>query len=95
MDGEVRLFRFKAMPFGYNDASRILTKVMRTAICKWRRAGVSRVSSFIHIDYGLGFKATKGEAVEAAKIVKKDLIELGLHHGVYKLAPLEEYTPLL
>ena len=92
MDVKVRMFRFKAMPFGYNDASRTLTKVMRTAICKWRRAGVS---SFIHIDYWLGFKATKGEAVEAAKIVKKDLIELGLHHGVYKLAPLEEYTPLL
>ena len=35
MEGEARLFRFKAMPFGYKDASRILTKVMRTPICRW------------------------------------------------------------
>ena len=40
VDGTVRVFIFKAMPFGYRDASRVLTKVMRTAICRWRKAGV-------------------------------------------------------
>ena len=40
IDGEVRMFRFRAKPFEYIDASRILTKVMRTPVCKWRKAGV-------------------------------------------------------
>ena len=75
IEGEVRLFRFRAMPFGYRDASRILTKVMRTPVCKWRKAGVP---SFIHIDDGLCFKDTKQEAREAAKMVKDDLDRLGL-----------------
>ena len=52
MEGKAKFFRFKAMPFGYKDASRILTKVMRTPICRWRNAGVQ---NFIHIDDGLGF----------------------------------------
>jgi hypothetical protein len=69
------LFRFRAMPFGYRDASRILTKVMRTPVCKWRKAGVP---SFIHIDDGLCFKDTKQEAREAAKMFKDDLDRLGL-----------------
>ena len=30
--GEARVFRFVAMPFGYKEASRILTKVMRMPI---------------------------------------------------------------
>ena len=48
IEGETRLFRFIAMPFGYRDTSRILTKVMMTPECKWRKAGVP---SFIHIDF--------------------------------------------
>ena len=75
MDGVTKVFIFKAMPFGYRDASRSLTKIMRTAICKWRKAGVP---SFIHIDDGLGYKPTKEEAVVAADMVKKDLDGLGL-----------------
>ena len=75
VDGKEKIFRFRAMPFGYRDASRILTKVLRTPICKWRKAGVP---SFIHIDDGLGFKATKKEASVAADMIKKDLDILGL-----------------
>ena len=75
IDGEAKLFRFRAMPFGYRDASRILTKVMRTPLCKWRTAGIP---SFIHIDDGLCFKNTKEEAREAAKLVMTDLEKLGL-----------------
>ena len=46
-----------------------------------------REPSFIHIDDGLGFKATMGEALEAAiayKMVRKDLNELGLITSVDK-----------
>ena len=81
MDGQAKVFRFKAMPFGYKDASRVLTKVMRTPICSWRKAGIP---SFIHIDDGLGFKASEEEAVEAALKVKKDLENLGLVTSVEK-----------
>ena len=73
--GEARVFRFVAMPFGYKDASRILTKVMRTPICRWR---VMNIPSFIHIDDGLGFMRTKEEARAAAERVKEDLCQLGL-----------------
>ena len=58
------------MPFGYKDASRILTKVMRTPICRWR---MMNIPSFTHIDDGLGFKKTKEENREAAERVRKDL----------------------
>ena len=43
LDGEAKLIRFKAMPFGYK--SRILMKVVRTLVCKWRKA---EVPSFMH-----------------------------------------------
>ena len=81
IDGQTKVFRFKAMPFGYKDASRVLTKVMRTPICSWRKAGIP---SFIHIDDGLGFKASEEEAMEAAKRVKEDLESLGLVTSVEK-----------
>ena len=64
IDGKARVIRFVAMPFGYKDASRILTKVMRTPICRWR---VMNITSFIHIDDGLGFMRTKEEARTAAE----------------------------
>ena len=41
----------------------------------FRKVGVP---SFIHIDYGLGFQATKEEARVAVDMVKKDLDDFGL-----------------
>ena len=73
VDGMIRVLIFKAMSFGYRDASRILTKVMSTAICRWRKAGMP---SFIHIDDGLELKSTKEESRVATDMVKKDLDEL-------------------
>ena len=75
IDGRVRVFQFVAMPFGYKDASRILTKVMRTPVCRWR---AMNIPSYIHIDDGLGFKKTREEARIAANRVKEDLYQLGL-----------------
>ena len=75
INGKERYFRFTAMPFGYNDASRILTKIMRTPLSKWRASGIP---SYIHIDDGLGFMGSKKEAEKAAKVVRSDLKELGL-----------------
>ena len=75
IDNQVRYFRFVAMPFRYRDAGRILTKIMRTPLTKWRAAGLS---SYIHIDDGLGFCMTKKEATVAAREVRKDINKLGL-----------------
>ena len=75
VDGEVRYFRYNQMPFGYRDASRILTKIMRTPVNKWRSQGIA---NYIHIDDGLVYKHTKEECEKAARTVKEDLDELGL-----------------
>ena len=74
-EGLDRYFRFKAMPFGYKDASRILTKVMRTPVNKWRTQGIP---NYIHIDDGIAFCNTKKECMEAAKVIQDDLKDLGL-----------------
>ena len=75
INGKNRYFRFVAMPFGYLDTSRILTKIMRTPLTKWRASGIP---SYIHIDNGLGFMGSKKKAQKAAKVVRFDLKELGL-----------------
>ena len=62
-----RLFKFRAMPFGYLDASRVITKVLRVPMHSWRLEGIPvflRVSN------------SKEEAEEAVKVVKKDLKDL-------------------
>ena len=73
--GVDRFFRFKAMPFGYKDASRILTKIMRIPVNKWRTEGIA---NYIHIDDGLAFCNTEQECVQAAKVIQDDLESLGL-----------------
>ena len=73
--GKVRTFQFVGMPFGYKDASRILTKMLRVPLHRWRRC---KAPVYIHIDDGLGVAETKEEAERAANIVKNDLEDLGL-----------------
>ena len=75
VEGKESFFRFRQMPFGYRDASRILTKVMRTPITRWRTNGLR---SYIHIDDGINIKGSKVECQRAAETVKKDLEKLGL-----------------
>ena len=75
VEGNKKFYQFKQMPFGYRDASRILTKVMRTPVNKWRAEGIP---NYIHIDDGLVFKETKEQCEIAAKTVKSDLESLGL-----------------
>ena len=90
VEGQDRYYRFVGMPFGYRDASRILTKLMRTPLTKWRAEGTP---SYLHIDDGLGFKPTLEEAKVAAKQVREDLQELGLVVSEEKCAwePCQEF----
>ena len=47
VDGREKFYRFSQMPFVYKDASRILTKVMRTPIVKLRSSGLGHISTSI------------------------------------------------
>ena len=42
-------FWYKMLPFGLNDAARVLTKLMRSPIKHWHAQGIS---VFLHIDDG-------------------------------------------
>jgi hypothetical protein len=91
VEGHDTYFRFRAMPFGYRDASRILTKMMRTPLTKWRSEGTS---SFLHIDDGLGFKPSLEETKVAAKQVRGDIQQLGLivSEDKYYWEPCQVFT---
>ena len=91
VDGKAKFYQFKQMPFGYRDASRILTKVMRTPVNKWRAEGIA---NYIHIDDGLAFKQTREECEIAAKTVKDDLEKLGLVTSPEKCCwiPKQQFT---
>ena len=63
------------MPFGYRDASRVITKVLRVPVHHWRMEGKP---VYVHIDDGLGVSENKKEAEEAVKTIRKDVAVLGL-----------------
>ena len=74
-DGRVEYYCYVVMPFGLNDASRVLTKLLRSPLKRWRSMGI-RV--FIHIDDGLGFCPSKAECLRASEQVRGDLLRYGL-----------------
>merc|ERR1711867_98607 len=49
-DGLRRYFFYKQMPFGLNDACRVLTKLLRSPLERWRRQGIN---VYLHVDDGL------------------------------------------
>ena len=75
LDGKKRYFKFQNLPFGYNDACRVITKILRVPLHHWRNKGIK---VYIHVDDGMGFKAGKREAQKAADSVREDLRHLGL-----------------
>ena len=50
-DRSRRYFFHKQMPFGLNDACRVLTKLLRSPLERWRRQGIN---VYLHVDDGLG-----------------------------------------
>ena len=59
-DGSRKFFQYLNMLFGLNDACRVLTKLLRSPLERWRRRGIR---CFIHVDDGLGLVKGKEEAV--------------------------------
>ena len=70
-----RYFQYCNLPFGLNDAMRVLTKLLRSPLERWRRTGIR---AFIHVDDGLGLVRGRDRAVSASLRVRKDLEKYGL-----------------
>ena len=73
--GVERFFSFACLPFGFYDSARVITKVLRHVIEKWRQEGKT---SFIHIDDGIIAFETEEEAKAGANEVQEDLEKFGL-----------------
>ena len=74
-DGSKRYFYYKNLPFGLNDACRVLTKLLRSPLERWRRQGIQ---VYLQVDYGLGIVRGREAAVQASKSVRRDLERYGL-----------------
>ena len=74
-DGLRRYFQYLNLPFGLNDACRVLTKLPRSPLDRWRRRGI-RV--FIHVDDGFGIVKGRDNTVRASNEVRWDLDLYGL-----------------
>ena len=74
-DGSISYYKYLMLPFGLNDAARVLTKVMKSPIDRWRKRGIV---VFIHIEDGFVCMGDREEAVRASEFVRGDLIRYGL-----------------
>ncbi len=78
-DGSRRYFFYKQMPFGLNDACRVLTKLLRSPLERWRRQGIN---VYLQVDNGLGIVQGKEAAVRASECVRNDLKRYGLESNL-------------
>ncbi len=74
-DGRKRYFKYLSLPFGLNDAMRVLTKLMKSPLETWRSEGMK---VFIHVDDGLGIVRGRQEALKASRRVREELGRYGL-----------------
>ena len=70
-DGGWEYYMFKMLPFGFNDACRCVTKMMKSLLVRWRSWGARTAE--IHIDDGIVFVRGKDKAIELSNKVRKDL----------------------
>ena len=70
-----RHFWYKMLPFGLNDAAKVITKLMRSPIKHWHAQGIS---VFLHIDDGFSFANSREAALRNSAAVRADLMALGL-----------------
>ena len=75
-NGSWEYYMFKMLPFGFNDACRCVTKMMKTLLARWRGWGARTAE--IHIDDGIVFVKGKEKAMELSRRVRKDLQDYGL-----------------
>ena len=73
--GRKRFFMYLHMCFGLNDACRVLTKLLRSPLERWRKSGIR---CYIHVDDGLCLVKGKERTIEASERVRGDLIKYEL-----------------
>ena len=74
IQGVERFFAFVCLPFGFYDSARVLTKVLKHVIEKWRKESTV---CFIHIDDGIVTASTVEVTEHVARKVKNDLGKFG------------------
>ena len=79
-DGSKRYFQYLNLPFGLNDACRVLTKLLRSPLDRWRKRGIQ---VFIHVDNGFSIVKGRENSVRASNKVRLDL-------DLYSLLATEE-----
>ena len=67
-------FMYLSLPFGLKDAMRVLTKLMKSPLERWRNKGMM---VFIHVDDGLGIVRGRQEALKASRRVREELGRYG------------------
>ena len=70
-----RYFCYKVLPFGLNDAARVLTKLLKSPLAHWHAQGIS---VFLHLDDGFSFSGTKEQTLANCELIRNDLLALGL-----------------
>ena len=70
-DGQRRYFAFKGLPFGLSLACYLFTKMFRPLVARWREKGIA---SIMYIDDGIAGNSLKERAINASKLVRKDLM---------------------
>ena len=65
-DGSRKYFQYLNLPFRLNDACRVLTKLLRSPLDRWRKMGIK---VFIHVDDGFGIVKGRKETVRASNKV--------------------------
>ena len=75
-DGHKDYYVFKQLPFGLNDAARVVTKLLRGPLERWRSWGARTAE--VHIDNGIVFAKGKEVTRQLSERVRGDLQELGL-----------------
>ena len=82
-DGRKRYFMYLSLPFGLNNAMRVLTKLMKSPLERWRSKGMK---VFIHVDDGFGIVKGRLKTLKASRRVREELRKYGLLASEEKLA---------
>ena len=81
--GRKRYYQYLNLSFGLNDTMRMLTKMMKSPLEKWRKEGMK---VFIHMDDGLGIVRGKEKVLETSRKVREELGRYGWLASEEKLA---------
>ena len=74
-DWSRQYFQYLNLPFGLNDACRVLMKLLKSPLDRWRRSGIK---VFIHVDDGFGIVKGRDECVRVSNRVRQDFALYGL-----------------